>query len=157
MCTTDVVSLISLIFIFSVLLLSLTTAAEVQVLADVQRTFPHAQTITLDTGHLSPEHLDAPRLVREWLLASGEPTTGGQPSGSADLNVAVRRRAKATPDAVAVFDAKEKITTTWRELEALILHCRGHLVDGGVGVGERLPLCMHVGPRVLSLLSQIQV
>jgi pimeloyl-ACP methyl ester carboxylesterase len=37
------------------------------VLADVQRSFPHAQTITLDTGHLSPEHSDAPRLVREWL------------------------------------------------------------------------------------------
>ena len=122
------------------------------VLADVQRTFPHAQTITLDTGHLSPEHLDAPRLVREWLLASGEPTTGGQPSGSADLNVAVRRRAKATPDAVAVFDAKEKITTTWRELEALILHCRGHLVDGGVGVGERVAIFAPFTARTIAFV-----
>ena len=122
------------------------------VLADVQRSFPHAQTITLDTGHLSPEHQDAPRLVREWLSASGEPTTGGQPRGSADLNDAVRRRAKATPDAVAVFDANEKITTTWRELEALIVHCRGHLVDGGVGAGDRVAILAPFTARTIAFI-----
>jgi acyl-CoA synthetase (AMP-forming)/AMP-acid ligase II/pimeloyl-ACP methyl ester carboxylesterase len=122
------------------------------VLADVQSTFPHAQTITLDTGHLSPEHIDAPRLVREWLSASGAPTTGGQPLGSADLNDALRRRAKETPDAVAVFDAKEKHTTTWRELEALVVHCRGHLVGSGVGVGDRVAILAPFTARTIAFI-----
>jgi len=122
------------------------------VLADVQRTFPHAETITLDTGHLSPEHSDAPRLVREWLLASGEPTTGGQPRGSADLNEALRRRAKETPDVVAIFDAKEKYSTTWRELENVISHCRGHLVDSGVDVGDRVAILAPFTARTIAFI-----
>ncbi len=120
------------------------------VLADVQRTFPHAQTITLDTGHLSPEHSDAPRLVREWLSVTAGPTTGGQPRSDADLNDAVRRRAKETPDAVAIFDAKEKITTTWRELETLILQCRGQLVDKGVVAGDRVAILAPFTARTIA-------
>ena len=120
------------------------------VLADVQRTFPHAQTITLDTGHLSPEHSDAPRLVREWLSQPSAPTTGGQPHSNVDLNSAVRRRAKETPDAVAVFDAKEKHTTTWRELESLIQNCRGHLVENGVLPGDRVAILAPFTARTIA-------
>ena len=122
------------------------------VLADVQRSFPHAQTITLDTGHLSPEHSDAPRLVHEWLLAAGEPTTGGQPRGSADLNDALRRRAKETPESVAVFDAKENNITTWRELEELVLHCRGHLVGSGVAAGDRVAILAPFTARTIAFI-----
>ncbi len=122
------------------------------VLADVQRSFPHAQTITLDTGHLSPEHSDAPRLVREWLSQPSAPTTGGQSRSDADLNDAIRRRARETPDAVAVFDAKEKNTTTWRELEILIVHCRGHLVDSGVGAGDRVAILAPFTARTIACI-----
>ncbi|CAB4562350.1 unannotated protein [freshwater metagenome] len=122
------------------------------VLADVQETFPHAQTITLDTGHLSPEHPDAPRLVREWLSQPTGPTTGGQPRGSADLNDALRRRAKESPDAVAVFDAKEKITTTWRELETLILQCRGNLAENGVVAGDRVAILAPFTARTIAFI-----
>jgi acyl-coenzyme A synthetase/AMP-(fatty) acid ligase len=122
------------------------------VLADVQNTFPHAQTITLDTGHLSPEHGDAPRLVREWLSVRTGPTTGGQPLSDIDLNDAMRRRAKETPDAIAVFDGKEKNTTSWRELETLMHNCRGHLADKGVMAGDRVAILAPFTARTIAFI-----
>lgn len=111
-----------------------------QVLTDVQQTFPHAQTITLDTGHLSPEHPDAPQLVHQWLDSPGFVTKGGHNQSSTDLNDAVRRRASQTPDDVAVFDAKEKEITTWSQLEDLISNCRGNLVAEGVCAKDRVAI-----------------
>jgi acyl-coenzyme A synthetase/AMP-(fatty) acid ligase/pimeloyl-ACP methyl ester carboxylesterase len=110
------------------------------VLADMQKTFPHAQTVTLDTGHLSPEHPDAARLVHEWLDNAGSETNGGTARGHADLNAAVRRRASETPHDVAVFDAKEKLKTSWSELNVLIQNCRGNLLHEGAIAGDRVAI-----------------
>lgn len=110
------------------------------VLADMQKTFPHAQTVTLDTGHLSPEHPDAARLVHEWLDNAGSETNGGTAHGHADLNAAVRRRASETPHDAAVFDAKEKLKTSWSELNVLIQNCRGNLLHEGAIAGDRVAI-----------------
>ena len=110
------------------------------VLADMQKTFPHARTITLDTGHLSPEHADAPRLVREWLSSTDTTSTGGYGHGAPDLNAAVHRRARETPSAVAVFDAKEKNSTSWSGLLLLISHARAQLHVTGVSRGDRVAI-----------------
>ena len=123
-----------------------------RVLADVQRSFPHAQTITLDTGHLSPEYTDGPRLVREWLLQPGVPTTGGHTHGAPDLNHALRRRSIETPHSVAVWDAKEKISTTWRELETMILQCRAHLMNNGVLSGDRVAILAPFTARTIACI-----
>ena len=110
------------------------------VLADMQKTFPHADTITLDTGHLSPEHPDAAHFVHEWLRKDGTNTSGGQAIGSPDLNSAVRRRAANTPNDVAVFDAKSSRSTSWSELLEMISHCRGNLAYEGVAPGDRVAI-----------------
>jgi acyl-coenzyme A synthetase/AMP-(fatty) acid ligase/pimeloyl-ACP methyl ester carboxylesterase len=111
------------------------------VLADMQKTFPHAHTITLDIGHLSPEHPDAARLVHEWLdSAAGALSVGGPAEGFADLNAAMHRRASTTPNSVAVFDAKEKLTTSWADLLAMVQSSRGHLRRAGVKSGDRVAI-----------------
>jgi olefin beta-lactone synthetase len=110
------------------------------VLADMQKTFPHAETITLDTGHLSPEHPDAARLVHEWLNHSAVLPVGGPAEGFADLNAAMHRRALTTPSAVAVFDAKKNLKTSWAELLSLVQASRGHLLRAGVTSGDRVAI-----------------
>ena len=120
------------------------------VLADMQKTFPHAQTITLDTGHLSPEHPDAARLVHEWLNDSGLSSSGGPAHGYADLNSAMHRRASITPNSVAVFDAKEKITTSWSELLSMVQASRGHLRRLGVKSGDRVAILTPFSARTIA-------
>ena len=110
------------------------------VLADMQKTFPHAHTITLDIGHLSPEHPDAARLVHEWLDSAGALSVGGPAEGFADLNAAMHRRASTTPNSVAVFDAKEKLTTSWADLLSMVQSSRGHLRRAGVKSGDRVAI-----------------
>ena len=122
------------------------------VLADMQRTFPHAQTITLDIGHLSPEHPDASRLVHDWLNSAGSGTNGGSARGHADLNTAVRRRAIETPDDVAIFDAKEKLGTSWSELNLLIQNCRGNLLHEGVSAGDRVAILAPFTARTIAFI-----
>jgi acyl-coenzyme A synthetase/AMP-(fatty) acid ligase/pimeloyl-ACP methyl ester carboxylesterase len=122
------------------------------VLADMQKTFPHAQTITLDTGHLSPEHPDAARLVHEWLNDSGLPSSGGPAKGSADLNSAMHRRASTTPSSVAVFDAKEKISTSWSELLSMVQASRGHLRRAGVESGDRVAILTPFSARTIACI-----
>ncbi len=108
------------------------------VLADMQKTFPHAQTITLDIGHLSPEHPDASHLVHEWLNNSGTPTMGGHAAGNADLNAAISRRTTVSPHAIAIFDAKDAVRTSWSQLSELVAQCRGNLRLDGVSAGDRV-------------------
>jgi acyl-coenzyme A synthetase/AMP-(fatty) acid ligase/pimeloyl-ACP methyl ester carboxylesterase len=120
------------------------------VLADMQKTFPHAQTITLDTGHLSPEHPDAARLVHEWLNDSGLSSSGGPAHGYADLNSAMHRRASITPSSVAVFDAKVKITTSWSELLSMVQASRGHLRRAGVKSGDRVAILTPFSARTIA-------
>ena len=122
------------------------------VLADMQKTFPHAQTITLDIGHLSPEHPDAARLVHEWLDYEGSGTNGGVAQGHADLNAAVRRRAVETPHDVSVFDAKEKLTTSWSELNILIQNCRGNLLHEGASTGDRVAILAPFTARTIAFI-----
>ena len=122
------------------------------VLADMQKTFPHAQTITLDTGHLSPEHPDAARLVHEWLNDSGLSSSGGPAQGFADLNNAMHRRASTTPGSVAVFDAKEKITTSWSELLSMVQASRGHLRRAGVKSGDRVAILTPFSARTIACI-----
>jgi acyl-coenzyme A synthetase/AMP-(fatty) acid ligase/pimeloyl-ACP methyl ester carboxylesterase len=122
------------------------------VLADMQKTFPHAQTITLDTGHLSPEHPDAARLVHEWLNDSGLPSSGGPAQGCADLNSAMHRRASTTPSSVAVFDAKERITTSWAELLSMVQASRGHLRRAGVESGDRVAILTPFSARTIACI-----
>lgn len=122
------------------------------VLADMQKTFPHARTITVDTGHLSPEYVDAPRLVREWLVSADDATTGGHAQGAADLNDAVRRRAMQTPTDVAVFDAKEKEKTSWADLHTLISHARAQLLVTGVGRGERVAILTPFSAQTIAFI-----
>jgi len=122
------------------------------VLADIQKTFPHAQTITLDTGHLSPEHPDAARLVHEWLNDSGLPSSGGPAKGCADLNSAMHRRASTTPSSVAVFDAKEKISTSWSELLSMVQASRGHLRRAGVESGDRVAILTPFSARTIACI-----
>jgi olefin beta-lactone synthetase len=120
------------------------------VLADMQKTFPHAETITLDTGHLSPEHPDAARLVHEWLNHSGVLPVGGPAEGFADLNAAMHRRALTTPSAVAVFDAKENLKTSWAELLSLVQASRGHLLRAGVTSGDRVAILTPFSARTIA-------
>jgi acyl-coenzyme A synthetase/AMP-(fatty) acid ligase/pimeloyl-ACP methyl ester carboxylesterase len=122
------------------------------VLADMQKTFPHARTITLDIGHLSPEHTDAAHLVHEWLLSTDESSMGGQGHGAPDLNAAVRRRARETPSGVAIFDAKEDITTTWAQLQTLISHARAQLKVTGVASGERIAILTPFTARTIAFI-----
>ena len=122
------------------------------VLADMQKTFPHAQTITLDTGHLSPEHPDAARLVHEWLNDSGLSSSGGPAQGFTDLNNAMHRRASTTPSSVAVFDAKEKITTSWSELLSMVQASRGHLRRAGVKSGDRVAILTPFSARTIACI-----
>ena len=122
------------------------------VLADMQKTFPHAQTITLDTGHLSPEHPDAARLVHEWLNDSGISSIGGPAHGCADLNSAMSRRASTTPSGVAVFDAKEKISTSWSELLSMVQASRGHLRRAGVKPGDRVAILTPFSARTIACI-----
>ena len=122
------------------------------VLADMQKTFPHARTITLDTGHLSPEHADAPRLVREWLTSEDGQTMGGQAHGAPELNDAVRRRAAETPSDVAVFDAKENEKTSWADLQSIISQARAQLLITGVGRGERVAILTPFSARTIGFI-----
>jgi acyl-coenzyme A synthetase/AMP-(fatty) acid ligase len=118
----------------------------------MQKTFPHAQTITLDTGHLSPEHPDAARLVHEWLNDSGLSSSGGPAQGFTDLNNAMHRRASTTPSSVAVFDAKEKITTSWSELLSMVQASRGHLRRAGVKSGDRVAILTPFSARTIACI-----
>lgn len=122
------------------------------VLADMQKTFPHAQTITLDIGHLSPEHPDASQLVHEWLNNAGNTSVGGTAVGHPDLNAAVRRRASETPDAVSVFDAKEELKTSWSELLTLIQNCRGNLLQQGAKKGDRIAILAPFTARTIAFI-----
>ena len=122
------------------------------VLADMQQTFPHAQTITLDIGHLSPEHPDAARLVHEWLNSAVAPSTGGAAVGAPDLNAAVRRRAQDTPTAVAIFDAKDEHATSWAELQSMVNHCRANLLHEGVSFGDRVAILAPFTARTIAFI-----
>ena len=122
------------------------------VLADMQKTFPHAQTITLDIGHLSPEHPDASRLVHDWLNNAGNASVGGTAVGHPDLNAALRRRASETPTAVSVFDAKEELKTSWSELLTLIQHCRGNLLQQGAQTGDRIAILAPFTARTIAFI-----
>ena len=122
------------------------------VLADMQKTFPHAHTITLDTGHLSPEHPDAARLVHEWLNNESRTSVGGAAEGHPDLNSALRRRAVETPNAVSVFDAKENLKTSWTELLTLIQQCRGNLVHQGAQSGDRVAILAPFTARTIAFI-----
>jgi acyl-coenzyme A synthetase/AMP-(fatty) acid ligase len=122
------------------------------VLADMQKTFPHAQTITLDIGHLSPEHPDASQLVHEWLNNAGNASVGGTAVGHPDLNAAVRRRASETPAAVSVFDAKEELKTSWSELLTLIQNCRGNLLQQGAKKGDRIAILAPFTARTIAFI-----
>lgn len=122
------------------------------VLADMQKTFPHAQTITLDIGHLSPEHPDASQLVHEWLNNAGNTSVGGTAVGHPDLNAAVRRRASETPAAVSVFDAKEELKTSWSELLTLIQNCRGNLLQQGAKKGDRIAILAPFTARTIAFI-----
>ena len=124
------------------------------VLGDVQKTFPHADTVTLDTGHLSPEHHDAPRLVRQWLETAHRADTSDQSvnHNTADLHAALRRRAAITPHDVAVFDANENETTTWAELASLVSHSRGHLRTDGVIRGDRVAILTPFSARTIAFI-----
>lgn len=115
------------------------------VLADMQQTFPHADTITLDTGHLSPEHPDAPQLIRQWLDTArndsvSEKNVAAPSDQMLDLNEAIRRRAVTTPEDMAVFNANNKTHTTWSELSLLISRCRENLVQRGAKPGSRVAI-----------------
>ena len=122
------------------------------VLADMQKTFPHARTITLDTGHLSPEHSDAPRLVHEWLVSNDIVPTGGDGRGAPDLSAAARRRANETPTAVAVYDAAKNVSTTWAELQSLISHARAQLHIKGVSAGQRAAILTPFNERTIAFI-----
>ncbi len=115
------------------------------VLSDMHTTFPKADIVTLDTGHLSPEHPDAPRLVQQWLeksRANQKSRTGEiQNVGRIrDVNEAVRRRARDTPDEIAVFDAKKNSRTSWAQLQNSISQCRGNLRQLGAKQGDRIAI-----------------
>lgn len=122
------------------------------VLADMQKTFPHAQTVTLDIGHLSPEHPDAPRLVHDWLLSNNETASGGAGLGAPDLGAAIIRRARETPADVAVFDAKEQTTTTWEQLQSLVAHARAQLQITGVVAGDRIAIVTPFSARTIAFI-----
>ncbi len=110
------------------------------VLANMQETFPHAETITLDTGHLSPEHPDAARLVYEWLnkrdAVPAEVSRDAHPA----LGAAIERRATDTPHDVAVYDAKKNLSTSWSALLQMISNCRANLEQVGVVAGDRVAI-----------------
>ena len=110
------------------------------VLADMQNTFPHTHTITLDTGHLSPEHSDSAIVVSKWLESTDAVLGGGDGRGATDLNQAVRRRAHETPAAVAIFDANENVTTSWAELHQMISHVRAQIQIAGISPGDRVSI-----------------
>lgn len=127
------------------------------VLADMQQTFPHADTITLETGHLSPEHSEAPSLVRQWL----ENTKGHHDSGvdgtvlpqqMSDLNAAVRRRAESTPSDTAVFNAEGNVRTTWQELQVLIQNARAGLRAHKACAGDRVAILAPFDERTIAFI-----
>ena len=122
------------------------------VLADMQKTFPHAHTITLDIGHLSPEHPDAARLVHEWLDGAGALPVGGPATGYADLNAAMHRRTLTTPNTVAVFDAKENLTTSWTDLQSMVQASWGHLRRAGVKPGDRVAILTPFSARTIACI-----
>ncbi len=127
------------------------------VLADMQTTFPHADTITLETGHLSPEHPDAPHLVREWLENKGDvrsvfATNTGVFEHIPDLNAAVRRRALSTPSDVAVFSAKGNVRTTWKELNTYIQNARAGLRAKNAQAGDRVAILAPFDERTIAFI-----
>ena len=127
------------------------------VLADLQTTFPHADTITLETGHLSPEHPDAPHLVREWLenkdgVHSFLATNTGVSDNIADLNAAVRRRALSTPSDVAVFSAKGNVRTSWNELNTYIQNARAGLRAKNAQTGDRIAILAPFDERTVAFI-----
>jgi acyl-CoA synthetase (AMP-forming)/AMP-acid ligase II len=123
----------------------------------MQKTFPHADTITLETGHLSPEHPDAPRLVREWLENKDDVRIdsiahSGQSTHIADLNAAVRRRALSTPSDVAVFSAKRNVRTTWNELNTYIQNAGAGLRAKNAHVGDRVAILAPFDERTIAFI-----
>lgn len=110
------------------------------VLANMQETFPHAETITLDTGHLSPEHPDAARLVYAWLNKQVDVAVGDSSDAHPALGAAIQRRATNTPSDVAVYDAKSNVSTSWSALRDMISHCRANLELDGVVSGDRVAI-----------------
>ena len=127
------------------------------VLADMQKTFPHADTITLETGHLSPEHPDAPHLVREWLEENGDvrsalATNSDVSEHLADLNAAVRRRALSSPSDVAVFSAKGNVRTTWKELNTYIQNARAGLRAKNAQAGDRIAILAPFDERTIAFI-----
>lgn len=110
------------------------------VLANMQETFPHAETITLDTGHLSPEHPDAARLVYEWLNKQDDVAAGVSSDAHPALGTAIQRRATHTPSDIAVYDAKSNVSTSWSALRDMISNCRANLEHDGVVSGDRVAI-----------------
>lgn len=127
------------------------------VLGDVQKTFPHADTITVDTGHLSPEHPDAVRMVDVWLQQKSQSRSQKHNSDVAsediaDLNHAVRRRSQETPDSLAVFDANNEETTSWAELAQLIAYARVNLRRRGIPHGDRIAILTPFNARTIAFI-----
>jgi acyl-coenzyme A synthetase/AMP-(fatty) acid ligase/pimeloyl-ACP methyl ester carboxylesterase len=130
------------------------------VLADVQKTFPWADTITLETGHLSPEHQDAPQLVRKWLehvhmdslVDKTATTTSAYLVHIPDLNAAVRRRSLETPTQTAVFNAQNNVTTSWGDLQKYIQCCRGSLKANKVHMGDRVAVLTPFNERTIAFI-----
>ena len=127
------------------------------VLADVQKTFSHADTITLDKGHLSPEHPDVAHMVHLWLQEQQKRQAATQNDyseleGITDLNQAIRRRSHESPDSLAVFDANNKETTTWRELEQLVATARTNLRQRGSEQGDRIAILTPFSARTIAFI-----
>lgn len=130
------------------------------VLADVQKTFPHADTITLETGHLSPEHPDAPHLVRAWLenvrsntsVSNVLTSTPVALKSITDLNAAVRRRSVESPNEVAVFNAENKVSTTWSDLQRYIECARNALKVHHVQLGDRVAILTPFNERTIAFI-----
>lgn len=122
------------------------------VLASMQETFPHADTVSVDTGHLSPEHPLAATTVREWLEAEHSLPSDTSTSGLPSLTSAVLRRASSTPHDVAVFDAKANETTSWVQLQTLISNCRGNLARAGVRPGNRVAVLAPFTARTIAFI-----
>jgi acyl-coenzyme A synthetase/AMP-(fatty) acid ligase len=127
------------------------------VLADMQQAFPHADTITLETGHLSPEHSEAPSLVRQWLENTKRHHDSGVDGAvhsqqMSDLNAAVRRRAESTPSDTAVFNAEGNVRTTWQELQVFIQNARAGLRAKDASAGDRVAILAPFDERTIAFI-----
>ena len=124
------------------------------VLASMQQTFPHADTAALDIGHLSPEHPSAAQVVHEWLNNSDTIAVAATDNHRVDdnLNLALLRRASATPNNVAVFDGKTKVSTSWSELLSMVENCRGNLAHRGVASGDRVAILAPFTARTIAFI-----